>query len=77
MFHEKLTGVLCADDSDSLSEGEEFYPESLVDKLPWDRSHVKLTNKEVKMKNTYSYDPEPVKAWREITDYMEGKSQSS
>ena len=22
------------------------------------------------MKNTYSYDPEPVKAWREITDYM-------
>jgi uncharacterized protein YecE (DUF72 family) len=22
------------------------------------------------MKNTYLYDPEPVKAWREITDYM-------
>ena len=22
------------------------------------------------MKNSYSYDPEPVKAWREITDYM-------
>jgi hypothetical protein len=27
-----------------LSEGEEFYPESLVDKLPWDSSRVKLTN---------------------------------
>jgi hypothetical protein len=60
--------VLCADESDSLSECEEFYPESLVDKLPWNSSHTKLTKDELKMKRTYSYDSEPVKAWREITD---------
>ena len=65
-----MVGVLSPDDSDSLSECEEFYPESLLEKLPWGSSHTKLTKEEIKMKTTYSYDPEPVKAWREITDYM-------
>ena len=70
MSHEKLVGVLCADDSDHLSDGEEFFPESDLEKLPWDNTRKKLTADELKMKRTYSYDPEPVKAWREITDYM-------
>ena len=70
MSHNKLVGVFCADDSDSLSEGEEFCPESEIDKLPWGNRCANLTKDELKMKNTYSYDPEPVKAWREITDYM-------
>ena len=61
MSNEKLVGVLCADDSDSLSECEEFYPETLIAKLPWDNSRIKLTKDEVKMKHTNSYDPEPVK----------------
>ena len=47
MSHEKLVGVFCADDSDSLSECEEFYPESLLEKLPWDNSRAKLTKEEV------------------------------
>ena len=66
MSHKKLVGVVCADDSDSLSDFEEFYPESLVEKYPWDMSRTKLTKEESKMKNSYSYDPEPVKAWREV-----------
>ena len=70
MSNEKLVGVLCPDDSDSLSECEEFYPESLLEKQPWDSGRTKLTKEELKMKTTYTYDPEPVKAWREITDYM-------
>ena len=70
MSHSKLVGVLCADDSDSLSEGEEYLPESEVSKLPWGSIGPKLTQDEIRMKKTYSYDPEPVKAWREITDYM-------
>jgi hypothetical protein len=51
-----------------LSDGEEFFPESEIEKLPWDNSRKKLTMDELKMKRTYSYDP--VKAWREINDYM-------
>ena len=71
MSNKKLVGVLCADDSDSLSECEEFYPECLLEKLPWgSSSHTPLTKEELKMKRSYSYDPEPVKAWIEITDYM-------
>ena len=70
MSHSKFVGVLCADDSDSLSEGEEYLPESEVSKLPWGSIGPKLTQDEIRMKKTYSYDPEPVKAWREITDYM-------
>ena len=61
MSYEKLVGVLCADDSDSLSECEEFYPETLLEKLPWDNSRIKLTKDEVMMKRTYSYDPEPLR----------------
>ena len=38
MSSEKLVGVLCADDSDHLSDGEEFFPESEIEKLPWDNS---------------------------------------
>ena len=53
-----LVGVLCADDSDSLYECEEFYPESLLEKLPGDNRHIKMTKDEVMMKRTYSYDPE-------------------
>ena len=48
MSHEKLVGVVCADDSDSLSDFEEFYPESLVEKHPWDMSRTKLTKEESK-----------------------------
>ena len=43
MSHSKLVGVLCADDSDSLSEGEEYLPESEVNKLPWGNIGPKLT----------------------------------
>ena len=34
MSHQKVVGVLCRDDSDSLSEDEEFCPQSVLDKLP-------------------------------------------
>jgi hypothetical protein len=30
----------------------------------------KLSKEEMKLKNTYTYDKEPVKAWRNITDYI-------
>ena len=56
MSHSKLVGVLCADDSDSLSEGEEYLPESEVSKLPWGNIGPKLTKDEIRMKNKYSYD---------------------
>ena len=70
MSHQKVVGVLCRDDSDSLSEDEEFCPQSVLDKLPCYTGRPKLTKEELKMKHSYTFDPEPVKAWREITDYM-------
>ena len=70
MSHQKIVGVLCRDDSDSLSECEEFCPQAVIDKLPCYTGRPKLTKDEIKMKRTYTYDPEPVKAWREVTDYM-------
>ena len=68
----KFFGVFCSDDSDtdSLSECEEYLSESEISKLPWGNTGPKLTKDEIRMKKSYSYDPEPVKAWREITDYM-------
>ena len=70
MSNQKIVGVLCPDDSESLSEGEEFCPQDVIDKLPCYAGRSKLTEDEVKMKRTYTFDPEPVKAWREVTDYM-------
>ena len=62
MSHQKIVGVLCRDDSDSLSEGEEFCPQSVIDKLPLYTGQPKLTKEELKMKRSYTFDPEPVKA---------------
>ena len=57
-------------DSDSMEEDIESLPQSDIEKLLESRKPKKLTADEIKMKRTYTYDPEPIKAWREINDYV-------
>ena len=65
----KIVGT-CGNDSDSMEEDLEMIPQSEIEKYRKAKEPNKLTPDEIKMLKTYTYDPEPVKAWREINDYM-------
>ena len=65
----KIVGT-CGNDSDSMEEDLEMIPKSEIEKYRKANEAKKLTPDEIKMLKTYTYDPEPVKAWREINDYM-------
>ena len=58
------------DESSELSDLEERVDEKIIAKLPWGESGPRLSKDEIKLRNTYTYDKEPVKAWRQTTDYM-------
>ena len=59
------------DDSESdLSECEERCPDSVVDSLLECSLGSKLTPEELIFISSYTYDKEPVKAWRQVTDYI-------
>ena len=58
-----------SDEEDSLSEGEERVSEKLFNKVV-NSSGNKLSPEEWKMLNTYTYDKEPIKAWRQVNDYI-------
>ena len=58
------------EDSSDLSICEERCDEKLLDSLPWGEASSKLSNEEIRLMNTYTYDDEPVKAWRQYSDYM-------
>ena len=66
MAHE-IAGFMCVD-SDSMEEDIESLPQSEIEKLRNANRPRKLTDEERKMKRTFTYDPEPVKVWREISD---------
>ena len=55
-----------SDEESDLSECEERCDEKLLNSL---QSGYKLSVEEIKLKNTYSYDGEPVKAWRQYSDF--------
>ena len=57
------------EDSSDLSECEERCDEKLLDGLPWGEPGPKLSKEEIRLMNTYTYDDEPVKAWRQYSDY--------
>ena len=57
------------EDSSDLSECEERCDEKLLDSLPWGEASSKLSKEEIQLMNTYTYDDEPVKAWRQYSDY--------
>ena len=65
----KIVGT-CGNDSDSMEEDLEMIPQSEIEKYRKAKEPKKLTPDERKMLKTFTYDPEPVKAWREINDYM-------
>ena len=69
MAHE-IGWVFGGNDSDSMEEDIESLPQAEIDKLRRANEPQKLTQEERKMLRTYTYDPEPVKAWREINDYI-------
>ena len=58
------------DDSSDLSEGEEKCSDSVVNSLPDSSSGPSLSPEELKFMKTFTYDKEPVKAWRQVSDYM-------
>ena len=53
-------------DEEDLSECEERCDDKLLSQ--GDRG-PKLSKEEIRLKNTYTYDDEPVKAWRQYSDY--------
>ena len=58
------------DESSELSDLEERIDDKILQTLPWGESGPKLSKEEIKLKNTFTYDKEPVKAWRNISDYI-------
>ena len=56
-------------EEDSLSEVEERVSEKVFNKLI-NSSGNKLSPEESKMLNTYTYDKEPIKASRQVNDYI-------
>ena len=68
MAHE-ISGFMCID-SDSMEEDVETLTPSELEKLRKANKPSELTADEIRMKRTYTYDPEPVRAWREINDYV-------
>ena len=69
MAFEKLTNLVYSSDDDSdMSDDEYFCQYDVVDSLKY--SYMpRLTPDEFKFKNTYTYDKEPVKEWRQVSDY--------
>ena len=55
------------EESSDLSEGEERCDDKVL--LPWGEPGPRLSLEEMKLMNTYTYDKEPVKAWRQYPDY--------
>ena len=55
------------DESSELSDLE--VDEKIIDKLPWGESGPRLSKDEIKLLNAFTYDKEPVKAWRQNQDY--------
>ena len=58
-----------SEEEDSISDGEERCSEKFLIKLE-NSTGRKLTIGESKMLNTYTYDKEPVLAWRKINDFI-------
>ena len=58
------------DESSGISDLEESIDDKILEKLPWGEAGPKLSRDEIKLMNSYTYDKEPVKAWRQITDYI-------
>ena len=59
--------MVYSSDNDSDSD-EEFCPYNVVDSLQ-QSSKPNLTSEEHKFMNAYTYDKEPVKEWRQVTDF--------
>jgi hypothetical protein len=58
------------DDSSEISDLEERIDDKILETLPWGEAGPKLSKDEIKLMNAFTYDKEPVKAWRQITDYI-------
>ena len=59
--------------SDDKSEEEESHHYTVVDSLKYS-SRPELSTEELKFKNTFTYDKEPIKDWRQLSDYMFSKN---
>ena len=57
------------DESSDLSDLEEKCDQKILDQLPWGETGPRLSKDEIKLLNTFTYDKEPVKAWRQNSDY--------
>ena len=63
----EFENLVYSSDNDSDSD-EEFCPYNVVDSLQ-QSSKPNLTSEEHKFMNAYTYDKEPVKEWRQVTDF--------
>ena len=61
--------VYSSDEDDDKSEEEESHHYTVVDSLKYS-SRPELSTEELKFKNTFTYDKEPIKDWRQLSDYM-------
>lgn len=57
-----------ASDEDKDSSDDEFFPHDVVDSLRH-KPPPNYTADELRFMNTYTYDKEPVKEWRQVTDF--------
>ena len=55
-------------DSNSDTSDNEYWPYNVVDSLQYSQKPI-LTKEEIIFMNTYTYDKEPVKEWRQVSDF--------
>jgi hypothetical protein len=56
-------------ESSDLSDLEETCDDNTFDKICREKEGPRLSKEEISLLNTYTYDKEPVKAWRQNSDY--------
>ena len=55
-------------DSNSDTSDDEYWPYNVVDSLKYSQKPI-LTKEEIIFMNTYTYYKEPVKEWRQVSDF--------